>query len=61
MLRVDNFGWRTTDAKVAVVLGDPGVSVELRSAADNSLAGTYSSGASALDEDSGDDSSRVEF
>src|SRR3990172_3470605 len=60
-IRVDNFGWRTSDTKVAVVLGHAGASVQLRSATDNSVAGSYSASSQATDEDSSDVYSTVDF
>ncbi len=61
-IHVDNFGWRPNDDKVAVLFGHAGVSVELLSTADNSVAGTYAAGAlQAADDDSGDQVSLVDI
>jgi endoglucanase len=61
-IRVDNFGWRPADRKVAVLLGHAGVRVELRSATDNAVAGSFAASAAlANDEDSGDAYAAVNF
>lgn len=60
-LRVNNVGWRPADRKVAFLLGMAGVEVELRRAGSNSVAGTYTSGALAHDDDSGDDVAPIDF
>lgn len=60
-IRVDNIGWRPADAKVAVLLGNAGATVQLRRSSDNSVVGTYTASGQATDEDSGDAYSTVDF
>lgn len=60
-VRVDHFGWRVDDTKVAVLLGHAHETVEIRRVGDGSVAGTYTSGSESTDEDSGDSVSRVDF
>lgn len=60
-IRVDNFGWRTGDAKVAVLLGHAGATVELRRLSDGGVAATYTASAAQTDEDSGDSYATVDF
>lgn len=60
-LRVDNLGWRTSDVKIAVLLGRAGASVELRRVGDNAIVGTYVATSTMHDDDSGDDYSLVDF
>ena len=60
-IRVDHLGWRTGDTKVAVLLGHAHESVEIRRVSDGTVAGTYTSGSTSTDEDSGDSVSRVDF
>ncbi len=62
VLRVDNFGWRTTDTKVAVLLGQAGATVELIEASTGQPVGSYNS-SSPLQNDaySGDGYSTVDF
>ena len=54
VMQVDHFGWRTGDAKVAVVRGLGGETFELRRIPGNSVAGTFTASAESADEDSGD-------
>jgi endoglucanase len=62
VLRVDNFGWRTTDTKVAVLLGQAGATVELIDTSSGQAVGTYTA-SSPLQNDaySGDGYSTVDF
>lgn len=61
-LRVNNFGWRAADHKLAVLLGHAGASVELRRATDNTIAATYTASAAATEGAySGDSYATVEF
>lgn len=60
-IRANHFGWRPADVKVAVILGLENAAVELRRAADDSVAAGFVSGALETDEDSGDRYSTVDF
>jgi len=60
-IRIDHLGWRPDDTKTVVLLGHAHEMVEIRSVRDNSVAGTYTSGAASMDEDSGDSVSRADF
>ena len=60
-IRVNHFGWRPGDPKVAVVLGHSGETIELHRGADASLAGSYTTSGISADEDSGDALSTVDF
>lgn len=60
--RVDNFGWRPADRKVAVLVGRPGASVELRRAADGAVAAVYAASDARTDAAaSGDEYATVDF
>jgi endoglucanase len=61
-LRVDNFGWRPTDTKVAVLLGQAGAAVQLVDASTGASVGNYTS-SSPLQTDaySGDGYATVDF
>jgi len=59
-LRVNHFGWRTADRKIAVLLGNGGATVQVRRA-DHSVAATVTAGPAATDEDSEDSAARVDF
>ncbi len=61
-IRVDNFGWRTADTKTAILLGNPGASVQLIDASSGSVVGTYTA-SSPLQTDpySGDGYATVDF
>ncbi|MBI5531891.1 MAG: glycoside hydrolase family 9 protein [Deltaproteobacteria bacterium] len=62
LIRIDHFGWRTADNKVAVVLNaTAGLAVELRRAVDSSTAGSFTAGSVQVDEDSGDSYAPVDF
>ncbi|MBW1811049.1 MAG: glycoside hydrolase family 9 protein [Deltaproteobacteria bacterium] len=61
VIRLNHFGWRTTDRKVAIVLGYPNQSWELRSSGDNGLVASYQSSGLSSDEDSNDQVSTVDF
>jgi len=61
VIRVDHFGWRPGDIKVAVILGLPGEVFELRRVGDNSVAGTFTASGQTSDEDSGDQVALVDF
>jgi hypothetical protein len=60
-IRVDHMGWRTADSKIGVLLGYAGATVELHSAADNSLVASYTASGLTTDDDSGDMYSIVDF
>jgi hypothetical protein len=60
-LRVNHVGWRTSDRKIAVLLGRAGASVEVRRAGDNGLVGTYTASGTTRDEDSQDDVASLDF
>ncbi|MCB9570561.1 MAG: glycoside hydrolase family 9 protein [Kofleriaceae bacterium] len=60
-LRVDHFGWRPGDRKVAVLLGHAGATVELRRAADGVTVATFTASGLTTDEDSGDQVATVDF
>lgn len=60
-IRLNHFGWRMQDRKIAVVLGHPSQSWELRRVGDNSLVSTYQASGLSSDEDSGDQISLVDF
>jgi endoglucanase len=60
-LRVDHLGWRPSDPKVAMLLEMAGAEVEVRRSGDNGVAGTYTAGALATDEDSGDEVAELDF
>jgi hypothetical protein len=60
-IRVNNFGWRTADEKIAVVLGRAGAPVELRRLSDESVVATYTASGLRDDEDSGDRYATVDF
>lgn len=57
---MNHFGWRTTDRKVAVLLGNGGATVEVRRS-DNSVATTVTASAAAADADSQDMAATVDF
>ncbi len=61
-LRVDNFGWRVADPKVAVLLGNAGASVQLMDADTGTVAATYTA-SSPLQTDSysGDGYATIDF
>ncbi|MHB1845288.1 MAG: glycoside hydrolase family 9 protein [Deltaproteobacteria bacterium] len=60
--RVDNFGWRTGDPKVAVLLGGGGVALRLVDASTGAVAASYTASAAATDGDySGDTYGTVDF
>ncbi len=61
-IRVDNFGWRTADTKIAVLLGNAGASVQLVDASSGAVVGTYTA-SSPLQTDafSGDGYATVDF
>jgi len=61
-VRVDNFGWRPTDTKIAVLLGKAGLAVQLIDAATGASVGSFTS-SSPLQTDaySGDGYSTVDF
>ena len=48
-IRIDHLGWRPDDTKTVVLLGHAHEMVEIRSVRDNSVAGTYTSGAASMD------------
>jgi hypothetical protein len=60
-IRVDHFGFRPTDDKIAVLLGNGGATVEVRRSHDDSVAGTYGANAESTDQDSGDTYATVDF
>ncbi len=60
-IRLNHFGWRREDRKIAVVLGHPTQVWELRRARDNVLVGSYQASGLSTDEDSGDAVSLVDF
>jgi endoglucanase len=62
VLRVDNMGWRTTDKKVAVLVGHASAEVQLIEAASGTVASTYTA-SSPLQADtySGDQVATVDF
>lgn len=61
IVRIDHLGWRPSDRKVAVLLGNAGASVELRDAITGAVVTTLTSGAATTDDDSGDEVSLVDF
>ena len=60
-IRVDHFGWRPGDRKLAAVLEVADAVLELRAVGDASVVGTFTGGPLQADEDSGDDVSVVDF
>jgi hypothetical protein len=60
-VRTDHFGWRTGDAKRAVLKGHAGESVEVRRASDGTAVATVTAGALVTDEDSGDQVAIADF
>ena len=60
-IRVNNFGWRTADTKVAVLLGHGGESVQLVNAATGNVAGTFTASGLSTDKYSGDQVATVDF
>jgi endoglucanase len=61
-LRVDNFGWRPGDNKVAVLLGHAGATVQLLDASSGAVVGSYTASASLqTDAYSGDSYATVDF
>lgn len=60
-LRLDHFGYRPDESKIAVVLGASQVDAELRLAQGDGIVARFTSGASATDEDSGDQYSVIDF
>ncbi len=60
-IRVNHFGYRLADTKVAVLLGHAGSTVELRRDGDNSVAATFTASSLQTDGDSGDAVSTVDF
>jgi len=62
VLRVDNIGWRPTDAKLAVLLGHPGAAVQLIEVESGATVGTYTA-SNTLETDaySGDAYATVDF
>jgi endoglucanase len=61
-IRVNNFGWRTADRKVAVLLGHAGEAVQLVNAGSGAVAGTFAaSNALSTDSYSGDHTAAVDF
>jgi endoglucanase len=62
LLRVDNFGWRRADTKVAVLLGHAGANVKLVDAASGTVVGNYAASSSLqTDTYSGDGYATVDF
>jgi len=61
VIRVNHFGWRPGDRKVAVLLGHGGETVELRRAGDNTMVTSYTASATTRDEDSSDIYATVDF
>jgi hypothetical protein len=62
VLRVDNFGWRTGDTKMAVLLGNAGVSVQLIALFTGDVVGTYTASSTVqTDTPSGDSYATVDF
>jgi hypothetical protein len=61
VIRADHFGWRPSDSKVAVLLGNGGATVEVRRSHDDSVAGSFTASAISIDEDSGDRYATVDF
>ncbi len=61
VIRVNHFGWRPADRKIALVLGHAASSIELRRTGDNSRAGSFTTGALVEDEDSLDQVSLADF
>lgn len=61
VIRVDNFGWRPGERKIALVLGRAASTVELHRITDNSLAASFVSSSLVDDEDSLDQLSLVDF
>jgi hypothetical protein len=60
--RVNNFGWRTGDTKIAVLLGHAGASVDLRNTQSGSTAATYTASAAKTESSySGDSYATVDF
>ena len=60
-IRVNNFGWRTADSKIAVLLGHAGETVQLVNASTGSIAGTFMTSGLSTDKYSGDQVSTVDF
>ena len=61
-IRVNNFGWRTADPKIAVLLGHAGETAQLVNAANGAVAGTFTaSSALSTDPYSGDHTATVDF
>src|SRR5215470_6628664 len=60
-IRVNNFGWRTADSKVAVLLGHAGESVQLVNVSNRSIAGTFTASGLSTDKYSGDQVATVDF
>jgi len=60
-IRVNNFGWRSADEKIAVLLGHAGASMELRRLFDESIVAAYTASGLRDDEDSGDRCATVDF
>jgi hypothetical protein len=61
-VRVNNFGWRTADTKIAVLLGHAGGTVQLVNAGIGTVAGTFTaSNALSTDKYSGDGVATVDF
>jgi endoglucanase len=62
ILRVDNFGWRKADTKVAVVLGHAGANVQLIDASTGTVVATYTASTPLqIDTYSGDGYALVDF
>lgn len=60
-IRIDNFGWRPGDRKIAVIRGRAQVAVEVRRRDDQQAIWSGASGALQTDEDSGDTYSTIDF
>jgi endoglucanase len=62
VLRVNNFGWRTADPKVAVLLGNAGASVQLIALSTGNVAATYTASATLINDTySGDGCALIDF
>ena len=60
-IRVNNFGWRTADSKIAVLLGHAAETVQLVNASNRSIAGTFTASGLSTDKYSGDQVATVDF
>lgn len=61
MIRIDNFGWRPGDRKIAVILEREHVAVEVRRADNQQTVWTGTSGDLRTDEDSGDEYATIDI